>query len=237
MILQLAVEGQFNLDFEVKKILNAGYTARDQDEIQRHIAELKKVGVAGPQSIPEFFPKIADRITTADKIEVLSENVTSGEAEFVLLFDQDKIYVGVGSDHTDRKLEQQNMLASKQMCPNVISAEVWPYEELEDHWDDLVLRSWVIKDGKRQLYQESKLGTFMRVQELIDKIKEQIAGDLSGAVFYSGTVPTIGGEICNSPYFEAELIDEKREKSISCAYSVEPIKWFKGEMDVAYKTK
>ncbi len=237
MILQLTVEERGKLDFDVKKILNAGYTARNQDEVRKHIDELTKARGIPPLSVPEFFPKITDRITTADKITVLSENTTSGEAEFVLLFNQDKIYVGVGSDHTDRVLGQQNMLASKQVCPNVISTEVWLYEEVESHWDDLILRSWVLKDKKRQLYQEARLKTFMKVEELINKIKSQIVDSLGGTVFYSGTVPTISGEICCSSYFEVKLIDEKRGKSIGCAYSVEPITWFKGEIDVAYKTK
>lgn len=231
MVLQLTIEGG-KLDFEVKKLLNAGYTARDQSQVQKHIDEMRKEGIAAPKSIPVFFPKIADRITTADKIEVLAEDTTSGEVEFVLLFDQDKIYVGVGSDHTDRKLEQHSILAAKQMCANIISTEVWRYDEVKDHWDDLILRSWVEKDGQRQLYQETRLGTFMKVKELINKVKGQVAGDLSGLVFYAGTIPVIGGEMCFSPRFEAELIDEKMGRSLSCVYSVEPIAWFKGEMQI-----
>lgn len=232
MVLQLTIVGDGKLDFEVKKMLNAGYTARDQSQVQKHIDELRKEGIAAPKSIPTFYPKIADRITTADKIEVLADNTTSGEAEFVLLFTQGKVYVGVGSDHTDRKLEQHNILAAKQMCVNVISAEVWRYEEVADHWDDLILRSWVEKDGQRQLYQEARLGTCMKVEELIDKVKGQVTGDLSGMIFYTGTIPAIGGEICFSRRFEAELIDEQMGRSLSCAYSVEPIVWFKGEMQI-----
>ena len=232
MILHLTVNGT-KLDFQVKKILNAGYTARDQSEIQKHIEEMRKEGIATPKSVPIFFPKIADRITTAERIEVLADDTTSGEAEFVLLFDRDEIYVGVGSDHTDRKLEQHSILAAKQLCANVISTEVWRYEEIKEHWNDLILRSWVEKDGQRQLYQEARLGTFMEVAELIDRVKGQVAGDLGGLVFYAGTIPVIGGEMCFSPRFEAKLIDEQRGRSLSCAYSVVPVTWFKGEMQVS----
>jgi len=232
LILHLTVDGT-KLDFQVKKILNAGYTARDQSEIQKHIEEMRKEGIATPKSVPVFFPKIADRITTAERIEVLADDTTSGEAEFVLLFDRDEIYVGVGSDHTDRKLEQYSILTAKQMCANVISTEVWRYEEVKEHWDDLILRSWVEKDGQRQLYQEARLGTFMEVDELIDRVKGQVAGDLSGLVFYAGTIPVIGGEMCFSPRFEAKLIDERRGRSLSCAYSVVPVTWFKGELQIS----
>ena len=231
MVLHLTVDGT-KLDFQVKKILNAGYTARDQSEIQKHIEEMRKEGIATPKSVPVFFPKIADRITTAERVEVLSGDTTSGEVEFVFLFDQDKIYVGVGSDHTDRKLEQYSILTAKQLFANVISTEVWRYEEIKEHWDDLILRSWVEKDGQRQLYQEARLGIFMEVAELIDRVKGQVAGDLSGLVFYAGTIPVIG-EVCYSPRFEAKLIDEQRGKSLSCAYSVVPITWFKGELQIS----
>ncbi len=231
MVLHLTVDGT-KLDFQVKKILNAGYTARDQSEVQKHIEEMRKEGIATPKSVPVFFPKIADRITTAERVEVLSGDTTSGEVEFVFLFDQDKIYVGVGSDHTDRKLEQYSILTAKQLFANVISTEVWRYEEIKEHWDDLILRSWVEKDGQRQLYQEARLGIFMEVAELIDRVKGQVAGDLSGLVFYSGTIPVIG-EVCFSPRFEAKLIDEWRGRALSCAYSVVPITWFKGELQIS----
>ena len=100
-MVQLAIEGGGKLDFEVKKIISGGYTARNP-KTYLEIERLRKGGVTTPKSIPIFFPKIADRITTADRIEVLAENSTSGEAEFVLLFDRDEIYVAVGSDHTRR---------------------------------------------------------------------------------------------------------------------------------------
>lgn len=233
MVLHLTIEGHGALEFEVKKILNAGYTGRDQREVQRHIDELKKEGIAAPKSIPEFFPKLTSRITNADKIEVLSENTTSGEAEFVLLFGGEQLYVGVGSDHTDRRVEQYSNLASKQMYPNILSATVWRYEEVEARWDKLTLRSWVEKHGQRQLYQEAKLEAFMGVEALIAEIKKVTSGNMNGLVFYSGTIPTISGDMCFSPNFEAELVDKQLERSIRCYYSIEPITWFTGEMKIA----
>jgi hypothetical protein len=237
MVLHLTVEGHGELEFDVKKILNAGYTGRDQREVQRHIDELKKKGIAAPRSIPEFFPKLSDRITNAGRIEVLSEDTTSGEAEFVLLFSRDGLYVGVGSDHTDRRIEQYSDLASKQMCPNVLSSTVWRYEEVETHWDDLILRSWVDRHGERQLYQDAKLEAFMPVELLIEEIRKATRGDdTNGLVFYSGTIPTVDGEMCFSPYFETVLIDRRLERSIRCYYAVEPIAWFTGEIRTAAHT-
>ena len=49
MVLQLTIVGGGKLDFEVKKMLNAGYTARDQSQVQKHIDELRKEGIAAPK--------------------------------------------------------------------------------------------------------------------------------------------------------------------------------------------
>lgn len=38
--------------------------------------------------------------------------------------------------------------------------------------------------------------------------------------------------MCFSPRFEAELIGEQMGRFLSCAYSVEPIAWFTGEMQI-----
>jgi len=229
LILHLKVD-EAPLDFQVKKILNAGYTARDQSQVRKHIEELKKEGVPTPKTIPVFFPKLADRITTADEIEVLLSDTTSGEVEFALLFNRDEIYVGVGSDHTDRKLEQYSIIVAKQMCPNIISNEVWRYEDLKDHWDSLIMRSWVENNGQRELYQEANLGTFLDVDDLISRVEELVNGDTDGLVFYAGTIPVLSGEMCFSLRFEAELADETTGKSLRCAYNVKPVSWFKGDM-------
>jgi len=118
------------------------------------------------------------------------------------------------------------------MCVNVISIEVWRYEEVTGRWNDLILRSWVEKEGQRELYQEARLETYMKVEDLINMVKGEVTSDLNGMVFYGGTIPVLSGEICFSRRFEAELVDEQMGRSLSLAYSVWPITWFKGEMQI-----
>jgi hypothetical protein len=143
------------------------------------------------------------------------------------LLDGNAIYVGIGSDHTDRELEKSNILVSKQICPNVISKKVWRYEDVKKYWDDLIIRSWTEKDGKRQLYQEAKLVKMLRPEELIEKVKARMQGDMKGMVIYSGTVSVIGGNWIVGDRFGVELVDENKKRSLSCAYSIEPMTWFK----------
>ena len=224
-MLELIIEGDGTekLTFEVRKMINAGFTGRGPSEVQKHIDELRKHGVTTSQEIPLLYPILPDRITTSERIEVLPDSKTSGEVEYVLLLDGDNIYVTVGSDHTDRELENHSILMSKQLYFNVIAPKVWRYEDVKRHWDDLILRACVEENSQRQLYQEGKLEQLIRPEELIEKVRACVTEDLRGVVIYSGTLPTIGGGLCFSSHFEMELIDERVGRTIRHAYSAEPI--------------
>ncbi|MCL5265366.1 MAG: DUF2848 domain-containing protein [Chloroflexi bacterium] len=224
LTLRLQGTGQ-EAQFSPRKVVMAGFTGRDQAAVQKHIEELREHGVPAPKRVPTFYPVIVDRLTTAENIEVLGHK-TSGEAEFVLLFKGDEIYVAVGSDHTDRELEEETIVKSKQMCAKVISRDVWRYEDLKERWDELLLRSWVGKEGRETLYQEGRLVRMMTPETLLAITKERIEGELDGLALYSGTLPMLTGEFVYSGYFEAELLDEKTGEALRCAYRVSPMDWF-----------
>lgn len=226
--LDLIVESRIpkRLTFEARRVVLAGYTGRDQEAVSRHIEELKKHGIAAPEETPAFYPVTADRITTYSGIEVLGEE-TSGEAEFVLLCDREAVYVAVGSDHTDRGLERVNVAKSKQLCPKPISQKVWPLEDVRERWDTLVLRSWVWREGSKRLYQEAVLASLMTPEDLLDRVKYLLGDELTSTVIYSGTVALLSGELVFGNFFEAQLIDQARDKTLKCAYFVKPITWLK----------
>src|SRR5262249_57646107 len=93
---------------------------------------------------------------TGDGVEVLGRE-TSGEVEYALLVDAGHILVTVASDHTDRGFERYDIQASKQLYPDVLASEAWPFDECRAHWDRLVLRSWTTAPGGRRVYQEAAL--------------------------------------------------------------------------------
>ena len=106
-------------------------------------------------------------MTQADRIEVSGEN-SSGEVEFVLIGWQGRIFVGCGSDHTDRKVEAYSVTVSKQMCDKPVASVLWELEDVIGHWDRMILRSWAVIDGARVLYQEGTLDAMLPVKDLID---------------------------------------------------------------------
>ena len=228
-MLELIIEGNGStkLTFEVRRLVNAGRSARDTASVRKHMEELRKTGITIPDEFPIFWPKTTERVTTSNRFEVLPDSKTSGEVEFVLLLDNSNVYVTVGSDHTDRELQKTDPVAAKQIYYNVLAPVVWRYEDVKEHWDDLIMRSWVEKDGQRQLYQEGKLVEMMSSEKLIEEVKSRVTGDLNGMVMFSGTLPTIGGELCYNPRFEMELVDEHAGRAIRHVYTAEPITWFK----------
>lgn len=226
--LELFIDGDLEkpVYYTVKKIINAGYTGRNQEEVQKHIDELKAVGVPAPDKIPTYFPKGAALLTTGQYCEVIDKDST-GEAEYVLLIAKDDIYVAVGSDHTDRKLEVGYIPKAKQMCPNFISRRVWRLEDVKEYWDDMKLSAWIGKD-REQLYQDIRLDAFMRPEELLERVKALLNNGLEeGTVIFSGTVGALVEGMPFSDTFDVELKDERRNRSLNCKYEVRLIDWIK----------
>jgi hypothetical protein len=157
-----------------------------------------------------------------DAIEVTGDK-TSGEAECVLLLDGGRVYVGVGSDHTDRALEAADMLASKQVCPNVMGATVWDYADLAAHWDELVIESWTVGagGGAEQLYQQGALGMLLSAEQVLTLVRSRMPdGCMDGLVIFCGTVPIVGGRTIHGSRFRSRLRDAKLNRHIGCAYAV-----------------
>ena len=55
--------------FTAKRVILAGYTARDTDAIDAYIAKLQEEGIEPPDEVPAYFVVGTDRLTTASRIE------------------------------------------------------------------------------------------------------------------------------------------------------------------------
>ena len=201
-------------------MVNAGYVGRNQEEVRRHIEELAEKGIPGPETTPTVYPVVCRALTTENAIEVYDKE-TSGEVEFVLLIvDENEVYVALGSDHTDRHLEESDIPRSKQICPNVMTKTVWSLDEVADHWDNLLIRSTVVQEGKDIIYQEGRLALIMTPSELMEFVQSKISGPLKNMVIYSGTLGMLTGEFVFSDKFSAELIDEILDRKLTLGYTV-----------------
>jgi hypothetical protein len=229
MVLRFIMEGQKEkkeFPYPMRGAILCGYTGRDQSAVRKHIEELKKEGVDPPPSVPMFYPKPRQGISLEEEFYVQGRE-TSGEVEYVLLIDGERIYVGVGSDHTDRELERMDILKSKQACPSVLSKNLWDYDEIKAHWDRIKIRSWAVEGGERTLYQDSTLSTILPPEELIRLVHQRVEGSLEGIAIFSGTPPMVTDQILFSGRFEGELLDPILNRKITFGYSIHTLDWFK----------
>ena len=145
----------------------------------------------------------ASLLTSSDAIEVLGDQ-SSGEAECVVYSVDGGLFVGVGSDYTDRKAEAVGVSLSKQMCAKPVSREVWRFDDVAGHWDKLVLRSYASVGGERRLYQEGSVKAMLPPTELFRLYGG--GGLAAGTAMFCGTL-AVHGTIAPSDLFAMELED------------------------------
>ena len=203
----------------VRELVIAGWTGRDVAALEKHIRELEAIGVKRPKTTPIFYRVAASLLTSDNTIEVLGDQ-SSGEAECVVYGRDDGLFVGLGSDHTDRKAETVGVSLSKQMCAKPVSREVWRLEDVAAHWDRLILRSNVGTEGWRRLYQEGPVAAMRPPTELF---KLYCGGLLPvGTAMFCGTLAVHGG-ITPSETFEMELEDPVLGRKITHSYRVKTL--------------
>jgi hypothetical protein len=212
-----------DVPFHVDRMVNAGFTGRDQKEVRHHLDELSAKGIEVPTETPLIYPVIPATLTMAERIVVFGPE-TSGEIEYVLFVkNETEIYVGIGSDHTDRKLEETDIPRAKQICPNIVSPEVWDLNDVAGHWDELVMACRVEKDGQDLEYQKGGLDLLMSPAELMAFVAARVTGPLTDTVIFSGTVKMEAPEFVFADRFSGRLTDPVLNRELVFSYRICPM--------------
>ncbi len=198
----------------IHTLIIAGWTGRDEVGLRHHVEELAALGVPAPSSMPVFYRVAAANLTQDAAIQVLGPD-TSGEAEPVVVSLVDGLWLGLGSDHTDRKAETAGIALSKQLCPKPVGTALWRLEEVLPHWDRLLLTS-TIEDGIR--YQHGALAAMRAPDDLLARGPALPPG----SAMFCGTLGAIGG-IRPSARFAMELHDPVLGRTLRHAYDVHPL--------------
>ena len=204
--------------FTPKTLIVAGWTGRDEKALHHHIEELAAIGVPRPSSVPVFYRISTANLTQAEHLEVLGPD-TSGEAEPVVVAMKDGLWLGVGSDHTDRKAETMGIALSKQLCAKVVGKSLWRLDEVAGHWDKLILHAYATIDSRPVKYQEGSLSVMRNPSDLMSRAggAKKFA---AGTIMFCGTLPAIGG-IRPATQFAATLEDPVLGRSITCSYQID----------------
>lgn len=213
--MELQVDGRL-IRMTPTLVVVAGFTGRDSAEVRRHIAELADQGIDAPEKVPSFYLLPPSAVSQGTSVEVDHE-ATSGEAEIALIGLDDRWFVSIASDHTDRRAEAVDIGLAKRKCPKVFGTVAWRYEEVAERWDTLELRSWILDGGERVLYQAGTASELLAPTQLLSHLDG--GKPPSDFAMLMGTVPVRGG-IRGSSHFWSELRDPATGRTITLEYAV-----------------
>ncbi|KNG92830.1 DUF2848 domain-containing protein [Pseudaestuariivita atlantica] len=197
----------------ITSLVIAGWTGRDPAAVRHHVDELAALGVAPPSEVPLYYRVSSSLLVQSSGIEVLG-TATSGEVEPVLVRLGGALYLGIGSDHTDRELEAVSVAASKQACPKPVGETLWRFEEVEARLDDLVLTCAIEEDGRWTTYQQGTLAGIRPLAELA-----RAAGLSDNQAMFCGTLGAIGG-VRPAGAYRMSLTDPASGRSLGLSYTV-----------------
>lgn len=206
----------------VNRLFNYGSAVRDPELIKKHHAEVKDVGVKIPNRgvLPRMYQMSPWILSTDEEIIVQGEK-TSGEVELVFVDAGDDIYVGVGSDHSDREIERYSIHGGKQACPSVLAPKLWRLKEIEDHLDKIVMECEVETAGEKALYQKVNIDVFIDPRKLVSLIYERTSlTPGNGMVLFSGTVPSVDVKLDYADKWTIRLTDTVLNRKIEHTYAV-----------------
>lgn len=218
--MKFAVQGLYETSFiecDFEHLYVIGYSGRDEKSTLAHIQELERdLGVKPPRQIPTIFECSRRTLTKKEYIDVYGAK-NSGEAEYVIVLKDGQIYIGLGSDHTDRELESHDISKAKEIMPKVISPVLWNYEEIKEHFDEIKLISFQKNPNEKKfVYQEGTLEQILPPKRVLQELIERV-GEIGESIIFSGTIP-LKDKFHYTNYFKASMVDEKLGRSISIKY-------------------
>jgi hypothetical protein len=217
---RLTLTGRDRIAVAIDHLVVAGWAGRDEAALRHHVEELAAIGVPRPSAMPVFYRVAAQTLTQEPVLSVLGGD-SSGEVEPVLFSFADGLWLGLGSDHTDRKAETMGIALSKQLCGKPVAGTLWRLADVEAHWDEIEIRAFAVIDGQRTLYQQGTLASLRTPQDLLSR--RPGGPELpAGTAMFCGTLGAIGG-IRPASRFEMELHDPKLGRSIAAAYDIETL--------------
>lgn len=217
------LDGSRPVHIAVHSLVIAGWTGRSREAMEKHVRELEALGIPRPSTMPIFYRVSARLLTTAGVIEV-SGKESGGEVEYFVVMTGGKLFVGCGSDHTDRKAETSSVSFAKQMCEKPVASVLWPFEEVRPHWDEIEIGSSILGEEDATPYQRGPVSAMLDPLDLIDKYEAEGGFFDDGTLMFCGTLPVAGG-VRPTDRFSYEMVDPRLGRTIRASYrlSVLPV--------------
>jgi len=172
--------------------------------VERVAVEIGELVIAPSYAGDQYRSEPPSRLTQGDEIQACEQ--ASGAAVPVLVGAADRLWVTAGSDHGDGK---------------VVARVAWRFEEVEPHWNRLILHGFVHDGSKRAPYQEGPLGQLTAPRDLI--LGWRGAKRLAvGVAMFCGTMPALG-PVQPGERFEIELEDPVLGRRLVHSYHVQSL--------------
>jgi 4-hydroxyphenylacetate 3-monooxygenase len=189
-------------DLAAVPLFVAGYTGRDQAAVRAHIEELQAIGIAPPPECPMYYHLPSDLLTQASDLpEPSAADFTSGEVEPVYVHYHGNSYIGIGSDHTDRQLESEDVKLSKEKCSKPIGDF---FIQVPD-FDTANIDAWkatTVIDGIP--YQEGYFSSLLTPGKVIAGLLPHLDGQ-DDYVCFGGTIPLLTGKFQSGKVWEMRV--------------------------------
>jgi hypothetical protein len=219
----IGIDGESPLSVDLVRCYNLGFTMRDEEKMQRHLEECYKLGVKELicDRPPLVMPISPWAVLTDSKVAVQRPK-TSGEVEIVTLADADgTVYVGVGSDQTDRPLEGIDIPWAKQVAPNVVAPTLWKWDDVKDHWDEVRMSCTVVDKGESVEYQDASVAEFWTPVEMLQGVRDSVVHVPGAIVLFSGTVVTLEETLRFAEQWTLRMTDPVLNRELSFTYDIE----------------
>jgi hypothetical protein len=200
-------------------LIIAGFTGSNTEKVKEHLHELEMQGIKVPKDVPSFYKIPSENAVQSDSITVVSRD-TSGEIEPVLIIDHGSYYLTLGSDHTDREIEKKSIARSKSSCNKPLAGTAVPLEEIAIEWDNLILGSEVLEDGKWVPYQDGRCADLTHPLKLTGLLQKAQGKVPPNAIIFLGTIPIIGGKFRCSSGFRGHILSPDSGFRISLEYRI-----------------
>jgi len=200
----------------VEQLLLAGYSGRSEFDVAAHLAEMRALAVSVPLNVPVFHPAMICLLTQGGRVEAIGPD-TRPEVEFVLFSFEGTDYVTVGNDQFDLATERHySAEKSKSLCQKVVARTAWPFSEVQEHWDRLVLE---LRSGET-LLQAGAVDSILAPDSLVEQAQRQRCFCRERGMLFSGTVPMLGPVEPGMVDFSIALRDPVLGRVISCDFQV-----------------
>lgn len=217
--LRFTLDSGEELQYTPRRLFCLAFAGRTKEAREAHAQDVSQSATSSEEPSLGFIPVSAMLITQDKAIEVMG-GLTAGEVEFVLFVSGGEIFVTLGSDHADRRLELLQSDLAKQVCAKPIATRAWRYTDVSANWDKLQMKSETFSDGAWHCSQQAGVNVLLHPDDILNEIRSRNLPLEDGCVYYCGTVSLEDGRFWYGDKYRVTLSMPNSDAAITHEYDI-----------------